>query len=65
MICKRFTEYELIHYLEMANIAMTNIADSVADQMDLSDEEMERLRENLQNYLNNTEETNAQSISES
>ena len=56
---------DLITYLEIANIALTTdvYLDLVgrrelpwlyiANQLDLSDEEMTRLRENLQTHLNN------------
>jgi hypothetical protein len=44
---------DLITYLESARVAFADadIFDHIADQLDLSDEEMIRLRENLQTYL--------------
>jgi len=44
---------DLITYLEIARVAFADadIFDHIADQLDLSDEEMIRLRENLQTYL--------------
>lgn len=44
----------LITYLEAARVALADADafDHLAEQLDLSDEEMIRLRDNLQTYLN-------------
>jgi hypothetical protein len=42
-----------IAYLEMARLAMAMIGQEVCDSMDLSDDEFIRLREQLQDYLDN------------
>ena len=38
-------------YLEMARLAMSRIGHAICTEMDLSDEEFIRLRDNLQKYL--------------
>jgi len=40
-----------ITYLEMARIAMTTIPHTIADQMDMSDDEFVRLRDQLQEHM--------------
>jgi ATP phosphoribosyltransferase regulatory subunit HisZ len=44
----------LITYLEAARVALgdADLFDSIADQLDLADAEMIRLRDQLQDYLN-------------
>ena len=42
-----------ITYLEMARIAMAIIPDDLAAHMDMSDDEFVRLREQLQQHMNN------------
>jgi hypothetical protein len=42
---------DLITYLEAARVALADAFDHLAEQLDLSDEEMIRLRDNLQTYL--------------
>ena len=40
-----------ITYLEMARIAMATIPHTIADQMDISDDEFVRLRDQLQKHM--------------
>jgi len=42
---------DIIQYLEMARIAMSHIPEDLEDQMDISDDEFIRLRDNLQKCL--------------
>lgn len=45
-------EKDAITYLEMAKIAMAMVPDEVADELDISDAEFLRLREQLEKDLN-------------
>jgi predicted metal-binding transcription factor (methanogenesis marker protein 9) len=47
---------DLLAYLEMARLAMGFIPDDIVEEMDMSDEEFTRLREKLQNHLDNETE---------
>ena len=40
-----------ITYLEMARIAMATVPDTIAEQMDMSDDEFVRLRDQLQQHM--------------
>ena len=42
-----------IAYLEMARIAMVTIPDTIVEKMDMSDDEFVRLRDQLQQYMDN------------
>ena len=42
-----------IAYLEMARIAMATIPDTLVEKMDMSDGEFVRLRDQLQQYMDN------------
>ena len=46
-------EEDKITYFEMARIAMAIIPDDLAAHMDMSDDEFVRLREQLQQHMNN------------
>ena len=56
-VCQYFSNDDLLVYLELARTAMADADtfDEIAEEMDLSDEEMQGLRENLHNYRNDTE----------
>jgi len=41
-----------ISYLEMASIALNQMPDTLAQQMDISDEELIRLRDQLNEVMN-------------
>jgi len=49
----KINDMDEIAYYEMARLAMAEIADSVVESMDMSDDEFIRLREQLQSYLDN------------
>ena len=38
-------------YLEMARIAMATVPDTIVEEMDMSDDEFVRLREQLQQHM--------------
>jgi hypothetical protein len=40
-------------YLEMARIAMATVPDEIVEQMDMSDDEFVRLRDQLQQHMGN------------
>jgi|TARA_R110000824_G_scaffold215592_5_gene402090 hypothetical protein len=40
-----------VTYLEMARIAMATVPDTIAEQMDMSDDEFVRLRDQLQQHM--------------
>tara|TARA_B100001939_G_C16742332_1_gene530311 strand:+ start:561 stop:740 length:180 start_codon:yes stop_codon:yes gene_type:complete len=40
-----------IAYLEMARLAMAAIPDTIVEEMDMSDDEFVRLRQQLQKYM--------------
>ena len=40
-----------ITYLEMARIAMATIPDTIVEEMDMSDDEFVRLRDQLQQHM--------------
>ena len=42
-----------ITYLEMARMAMATVPDTIVEEMDMSDDELIRLREQLQQHLDN------------
>ena len=42
-----------ITYLEMARIAMATVPDMIVEEMDMSDDEFVRLRDQLQQYMDN------------
>ena len=42
-----------ITYLEMARLGMMIVGDEIAEEMDLSDEEFLRLRDQLQQHMDN------------
>ena len=42
-----------ITYLEMARLAMATVPDTIVEEMDMSDDELIRLREQLQQHLDN------------
>ena len=44
---------DAVTYLEMARIAMAIIPDDLTVHMDMSDDEFVRLREQLQQHMNN------------
>ena len=50
-ICISVIEDDTIAYLEMARLAMAMVGDEIAEEMDLSDEEFLRLRDQLQQQL--------------
>jgi len=43
---------ELVTYLEIAHVALNRFNDGLGQHLDLSDEELQRLRVNLQDHLN-------------
>jgi hypothetical protein len=51
-------EENIITYLEAARVAIADadIFDHIAEQLDISDEELIRLREDLQKYLGSCED---------
>tara|TARA_Y100001973_G_scaffold86300_1_gene129139 strand:- start:49 stop:231 length:183 start_codon:yes stop_codon:yes gene_type:complete len=50
-ICISVIEDDTIAYLEMARLAMAMVGDEIAEEMDLSDEEFLRLRDQLQRLM--------------
>ena len=44
---------DAVTYLEMARIAMATVPDTIVEEMDMSDDELIRLREQLQQHLDN------------
>ena len=50
-ICISVIEDDTIAYLEMARLAMSMVGDEIAEEMDLSDEEFLRLRDQLQRLM--------------
>ena len=42
---------DAITYLEMARIAMATVPDAIVEEMDMSDDEFVRLRDQLQQYM--------------
>ena len=42
-----------IAYLEMARIAMATVPDTIVEEMDMSDDELVRLRDQLQQHMDN------------
>ena len=42
-----------ITYLEMARIAMATVPDTIVEEMDMSDDEFVRLRDQLQQHMDN------------
>ena len=50
-ICISVIEDDTIAYLEMARLAMAMVGDEIAEEMDLSDEEFLRLRDQLQRLI--------------
>ncbi len=40
-----------ITYLEMARIAMATVPDTIVEEMDMSDDELVRLRDQLQQHM--------------
>ena len=52
-ICISVIEDDTIAYLEMARLAMAMVGDEIAEEMDLSDEEFLRLRDQLQQLMDN------------
>ena len=44
---------DAITYLEMARIAMATVPDTIVEEMDMSDDEFVRLRDQLQQYMDN------------
>lgn len=51
-----FTESDLISYLEAAGLAFVSMADRLKDALDITDEEFARLRNQLEGYLDATNE---------
>lgn len=50
-ICISVIEDDTIAYLEMARLAMAMVGDEIAEEMDLSDEEFLRLRDQLHRLM--------------
>ena len=50
-ICISVIEDDTIAYLEMARLAMAMVGDEIAEEMDLSDEEFLRLRDQLEEHM--------------
>jgi len=44
---------DAVTYLEMARIAMATIPDAIVEEMDMSDDEFVRLRDQLQQHMDN------------
>ncbi len=44
---------DAITYLEMARIAMATVPDTIVEEMDMSDDELVRLRDQLQQHMDN------------
>lgn len=55
-LSKSFTEEELVTYLEIARMALRDgdFFDACAEEMDLSDAKMQRLRDKLHKYMEET-----------
>lgn len=51
-----FTESDLTAYLEAAGLAFVSMADKIKDALDITDEEFARLRKQLEEYLDATNE---------
>lgn len=51
-----FTESDLISYLEAAGLAFVSMAGKIKDALDITDEEFARLRKQLEDYLDTTNE---------
>ena len=50
-ICISVIEDDTIAYLEMARLGMAMVGDEIAEEMDLSDEEFLRLRDQLHRLM--------------
>jgi len=48
---KELPKEDIVSYLEMARLGMAMVGDEIAEEMDISDEEYLRLRDQLDEYM--------------